>query len=177
MTDGAPELNVSEEAAEQILALLNVTLTAPATMPMTQSVATLAQPSVCISTRCAGLDKLLAGGLSRGHILEISGPPGSPKELMAQNLIVEFVENGGRVVIIGTHSRWFVISFQLILRIDCQNMVDLRALTRALLSEHLSLVQYKRIMNLPELLLFFEQLDAILPGEARQSSFVRSERF
>ncbi|KAH6917827.1 hypothetical protein BKA70DRAFT_2048 [Coprinopsis sp. MPI-PUGE-AT-0042] len=144
----AKELSVPEEAAAQILALLDVPLTAPATMPMTQSVAALAQPSTCIPTRCAGLDKLLAGGLSRGHILEISGPPGSPKELVAQNIVIEFVENGGRVMII-----------------DCQNVVDLRALTRILEPEHLPSVQYKRVMSLPELLLFFEQLDTILPSE------------
>jgi RAD51-like protein 2 len=108
ITDGAPELHISEDAAKQVVALLEVTLTAPPTMSMTQSVATLAQPSPCISTQCAGLDKLLAGGLSRGHILELSGPPGSPKELIAQNVVVEFVEKGGRVMVIGMRSPLFV---------------------------------------------------------------------
>jgi RAD51-like protein 2 len=55
-------------------------------------------------------------------------------------------------------------------------MVDLRALTRLLRPEHLPFVQFKRVMSLPELLLFFEQLEAILPSEVCRYCFVYPHR-
>ena len=47
------------------------------------------------------LDKILGGGLKRGHILEISGPPGSAKELMARNIVQSFLEANHQVLFIG----------------------------------------------------------------------------
>lgn len=48
------------------------------------------------------IDELLSGGLSRGQILEISGPPGTPKEVVAANIVTSFVEAGEEVLFIGT---------------------------------------------------------------------------
>lgn len=73
---------------------------------MTQSVATLGQAGRCIPTGCYGLDKLLDGGLQPGHILEISGPPGSPKEVIARNLIVQFARRDHRTIIVGNVTRY-----------------------------------------------------------------------
>jgi len=53
------------------------------------------------STRSTAVDKLLLGGLPRGHILEISGPPGTPKEVVATNVVTSFVEAGEEVLFIG----------------------------------------------------------------------------
>jgi RAD51-like protein 2 len=53
------------------------------------------------STRSIAIDKLLSGGLSRGHILEVSGPPGTPKEVIAMNVVTSFVEAGEEVLFIG----------------------------------------------------------------------------
>ena len=53
------------------------------------------------STRSTAIDGLLTGGLLRGHILEISGPPGTPKEVVATNVATSFVEAGEEVLFIG----------------------------------------------------------------------------
>ena len=42
-------------------------------------------------------------------------------------------------------------------------MVDLSSLRRVLVPEQLQYVQYKRVTSLPELFLFLEQLETLLP--------------
>jgi RAD51-like protein 2 len=61
------------------------------------------------STRSTAIDKLLSGGLSRGHILEISGPPGTSKEVVAANVVTSFVEAGEEVLFIG---KWSLINLK-----------------------------------------------------------------
>jgi RAD51-like protein 2 len=61
------------------------------------------------STLCPPVDKLLSGGLTRGHILEISGPPGSPKESIAINLVKSFVEADEGVLFVGARVLLFYI--------------------------------------------------------------------
>lgn len=56
------------------------------------------------STHCPPIDKLLGGGLPRGHILEISGPPGTPKESIATNIVQSFVDLNLEVLFVGTSS-------------------------------------------------------------------------
>ena len=43
---------------------------------------------------CAPLDNLLGGGLSSGQMLEISGPPGSPRERIMLRFISQTVKDG-----------------------------------------------------------------------------------
>ena len=74
------------------------------THPMTQSAAVMVQHSQRISTKCTSLDKALDGGISRGHILEISGPPGSAKEQLLMNIVAAFVEVNEEVIFIGRYS-------------------------------------------------------------------------
>lgn len=50
------------------------------------------------------MDKLLSGGLPRGHILEISGPPGTPKEPLAVNIVKAFIEANEQVVFVGKYT-------------------------------------------------------------------------
>lgn len=47
------------------------------------------------------MNKILGGGLPRGHILEISGPPGSLKESLALDFVRTFAEAGEGVMFIG----------------------------------------------------------------------------
>ncbi|EAU89657.2 hypothetical protein CC1G_02546 [Coprinopsis cinerea okayama7 len=149
------ELAISDEVADQILSYLAPAPTAPG-LSMTQSVAVLAQPNDKFSTGCSGLDKILGGGLQRGHILELSGPPGSPKELIARNLIIEFAKLGHSVILV-----------------DCQNSIDLRALQRSLQgSDSLQSVSYQRVMDLPSLLLFFEHLPGVLAQRTKDTLLV-----
>ena len=49
------------------------------------------------------MDKILGGGLPRGHILEISGPPGSFKETLALDFVRTFVEADERIIFVGVH--------------------------------------------------------------------------
>lgn len=73
-------------------------------MPLTQSAASMANRSRKFSTKSPPVDKILDGGLSMGHILEVSGPPGTPKETIATNLVTSFVEAGHEVIFIGKYS-------------------------------------------------------------------------
>lgn len=54
-----------------------------------------------VPTGCPGLDEILAGGVTRGHILELSGPPGSPKDLLALGIISNVARLGSKVVLLG----------------------------------------------------------------------------
>lgn len=47
------------------------------------------------------VDKLLGGGLTRGHILEVSGPPGTMKEAIGLGVVQSFVESDEHVVVVG----------------------------------------------------------------------------
>jgi len=59
------------------------------------------QQSQRVQTSCAALDALLDGGLTRGHILEISGPPGSPKEKVVVKIARIFAEAEENVLFVG----------------------------------------------------------------------------
>lgn len=67
----------------------------------TRSVASMVSVSNKFSTRCPPVDNLLSGGLSKGHILEISGPPGTPKESLAIQIVRSFVEAHEQVLFVG----------------------------------------------------------------------------
>jgi hypothetical protein len=47
------------------------------------------------------LDKLINGGLPSGQLLELSGPPGSPREYLIISLICEATKSGEAVLYIG----------------------------------------------------------------------------
>ena len=70
-----------------------------------QSVLTMTQrrnTSNIISTLSAPLDRLLSGGLRFGTALELSGPPGTPKEALASNICRSFVRSGKNVLFVGS---------------------------------------------------------------------------
>ena len=69
--------------------------------PMTLPASNMVQSEVRVSTKCPPLDSLLDGGLSRGQILELSGPPGCPKERIAVNILKSFVEMEHEAIFIG----------------------------------------------------------------------------
>lgn len=71
-------------------------------MPLTQNAAVVMKSTRKFSTRWPPLDKLLEGGLLQGHILELSGPPGSPKETIAIDIAASFLEAGENVIFVGS---------------------------------------------------------------------------
>ena len=92
---------------------------------MTQSAALMVQQSQKVSTKCVALDKILGGGLSRGQILEISGPPGSPKEKLALNIMATFAESGEETLFVGKDLMISIFpAFFLIKHLDCQNAAN-----------------------------------------------------
>lgn len=68
---------------------------------MTQSVASIVGATRKYSSQCAPLDRLLGGGLKCGHIIELSGPPGCAKEMLATAIVQSFVESKEGVLFVG----------------------------------------------------------------------------
>lgn len=92
--------------------------------PLTQSAATMAQYNATkYQTRCSPIDNLLDGGLKRGFVLELSGPPGTCKENLTLGVVQEFIDNNQGVLFVGvsfviafTATRLTVCSFPLIIQ-------------------------------------------------------------
>ncbi|KAF8437980.1 hypothetical protein L210DRAFT_966220 [Boletus edulis BED1] len=121
---------------------------APKGLPLSQSVASLSRPDLI---RCSYLsvNKILGGGLPRGHILEISGPPGSFKESLALDFVRTFAEAKERVIFV-----------------DMQGMTSPKAIS-GVLADVASpycqeLIRYTRFHALPDLLIFIHNLLAEL---------------
>ncbi|KAI0792517.1 P-loop containing nucleoside triphosphate hydrolase protein [Abortiporus biennis] len=135
-------------AKELTQTILSATQRPKAAPSSTQSAAALVQDSsVKYSSSCRPLDKLLNGGLKRGCVLEISGPPGTAKESIAINFAASFTKNHQRVVFV-----------------DMQNMTNPDKLRHAL-KEKSPLpantqqeIKYVKIHTLPELMMFLTQL-------------------
>jgi hypothetical protein len=73
--------------------------------PPTQPASTLATSPQKVPTKYIPMDNLLGEGVPRGHVLEISAPPGSPKEALILKIVVAFVELGLEVVFLGKFKR------------------------------------------------------------------------
>ena len=102
---------------------------------MTQSAALMVQQSQKILTKCVALDKILEGGLSRGQILEISGPPGSPKEKLALNIVASFAEYGEETLFVGEDLIISIFPATILIKhSDCQNAASPTVLCNALKS-------------------------------------------
>lgn len=70
-------------------------------LPGAQSAAALLDSVNDVFHCCPPIDNLLDGGLRRGHVLELLGPPGTPKTALALEMIRDFIENKEDVLIIG----------------------------------------------------------------------------
>ncbi|KAJ8464075.1 hypothetical protein ONZ51_g9841 [Trametes cubensis] len=120
-------------------------------LPMTQSAAAMMGTTKQYSTGCPPLDRLLGGGLKRGFILEINGPPGSGKEQIAANAIKGFVESNEQVLFV-----------------DMQNMIPPATIKRILMSsptaasDGMDLVRYLTLHTTTEFVIFMRNLTAYL---------------
>ncbi|KAE9407900.1 hypothetical protein BT96DRAFT_914266 [Gymnopus androsaceus JB14] len=116
-------------------------------LPSTQSAAALIESrklrSIPFTTRCPPVNGLLNGGLPEGHILELSGPPGSPKELVLLNILRSFVEAGRTVLFV-----------------DCQGMCDPRLIDGYVkgIPAAAQLVSYVKINNLTDFIMLMHNL-------------------
>ncbi|KAI0370573.1 P-loop containing nucleoside triphosphate hydrolase protein [Pilatotrama ljubarskyi] len=153
--------DLSNTTPEQLSDDLNIPLPASqavfsasrpsATLPMTQSAAAMLGTTEQYSTDCPPLDRLLGGGLKRGFILEINGPPGSGKEQIAANAVKSFVKYN-----------------QEVLFVDMQNMVPPATIKRILTNnptadtEGMDLVRYQTLHTIAEFVVFLRNLTAYL---------------
>ncbi|KAG6861403.1 hypothetical protein C0995_000532 [Termitomyces sp. Mi166 len=162
LADGKVELKISSSDAEAILSVIQRPsfTQAPGQPILTQSAAFIAKTHEKISTGSRSADELLSGGLSQGQIIEISGPPGTPKEALAIGIVKSFVNAG--------HEALFV---------DCQHMSSPATLDQALgASEttrgYLQHVYHSNILDLCELMVLIYNLPKLLKSHPRASLLV-----
>ncbi|KAH7886993.1 hypothetical protein F5I97DRAFT_1807216 [Phlebopus sp. FC_14] len=122
---------------------------APKGPPMSQSVSSMSRTNI-VKCSYPCVNKVLGGGLPRGHILEISGPPGCFKETLACDFARTFVEVEEEVIFT-----------------DMQNMTSPEAICRIFEnsptpSDYQALVSYTRLHTLPDLLVFLQNLLSFL---------------
>ncbi|KAK0480664.1 P-loop containing nucleoside triphosphate hydrolase protein [Armillaria novae-zelandiae] len=104
-----------------------------------------------VSTLCVPLDRLLSGGIPRGSVLEISGAPGTPKEVLAVSAVTSFVKAGERVLFV-----------------DLQNMTSATTLRRFLkkipgiTTNSMERVSYMSMHTLSEVMKFMYNLSSYL---------------
>jgi len=72
-----------------------------ASFPLGRSAAELISFNKKFLSSCAPLDKLLGGGLPAGHVLELSGPPGTAKQTLAINFASGAVSSNDQVLFVG----------------------------------------------------------------------------
>ncbi|KAK0238050.1 P-loop containing nucleoside triphosphate hydrolase protein [Armillaria nabsnona] len=126
------------------------------TLPLTQTVSlsNLSRSSEMkarVSTLCAPLDRLLSGGVSRGSVLEISGAPGTPKEILAVNIVASFVKAGERVLFVDIQNMTNAVT----LRRSLKNIPDIQ-------TNFLELVSYVPMHTLSEVMKFMYNLSSYL---------------
>jgi len=143
---GVSPVTLSKELGIDIAdsqALISATQ-APKGIPLSQSVASLSRTNL-VKCSYLAVNKILGGGLSRGHILEISGPPGSFKESLALDFVRTFAEADERIIFV-----------------DMQGMTSPKAISEVLAGVaspyRQELIRYARFHTLPDLLIFMHNL-------------------
>ncbi|PFH50604.1 hypothetical protein AMATHDRAFT_60704 [Amanita thiersii Skay4041] len=150
------DTGASSDTVEAVLSSLRGSNVAAISQPssllsLTQPASTLVRTPQKVSTKCIPLDKLLSGGISRGQVLELSGPPGSPKETLLLNIVRSFVELGEEVIFL-----------------EMQNTISPSILHKALRQSqklpdnYLGLVHFMKIQELPDFMCFMYRLDSYM---------------
>lgn len=114
--------------------------------PLSQSLASLISRSQIFACSYAAVNTALGGGLPRGRILEISGPPGSFKETLALDYTRIFVEANEEVIFV-----------------DTQNMTSLATIKKTFYNssaaaDYQDLIRYTHLHTLPDLMIFIHNL-------------------
>ena len=91
--------------------------------PLGRSAAELISINKRFFSSCVPLDRLLGGGLPSGHVLELSGPPGTAKEALATKFASDAVSSNDQVLFVGKiETQWPILHSYCIL--DMQNMAS-----------------------------------------------------
>ncbi|KAF9475137.1 hypothetical protein BDN70DRAFT_841370 [Pholiota conissans] len=154
--DLSKKLGIPLEDVRVLYARFEKPATSIPPLSMTQSAANMIRSTHKVSTNCDPLDKILGGGLPSGHILELSGPPGSPKERMALGILKSFVDRGEEAIFV-----------------DCLNMSTPSIVARALSSPTLQeRVHYTSAHTLLDFLLFMHHLPDLLASHPQVSLLI-----
>jgi hypothetical protein len=99
-------MKISRAEASQILETMqpNVSATGPQNtsyFPVSQSASSLLASALVHKSGILAVDQLVNGGLRKTQCLEIAGPPGSGKEMLAFEFIRAALEEGVEVLVIG----------------------------------------------------------------------------
>ncbi|KAI0754365.1 P-loop containing nucleoside triphosphate hydrolase protein [Daedaleopsis nitida] len=145
----AKDLNIPLPASQAVFSVTR----ASTALPMTQSAAAMMGTTKRYSTVCPPLDRLLGGGLKRGSVLELNGPPGCGKEQIAARAVKAFVDEKLAVLFV-----------------DMQNMIPPATIKRILSdassptaqAEGLDLVHYLTLHTATEFVVFLRNLPEYL---------------
>ncbi|KAJ7918456.1 P-loop containing nucleoside triphosphate hydrolase protein [Mycena leptocephala] len=129
-------------------------------IPLTQPASAAASSSAPrIATKCTPIDKLLGGGLPRRHVLEISGPPGTPKGAIAVGIVKSFLKDNANEEVVF---------------LDTQNMTTASALRRAIPTDAAGRLSHHALHTLPELVAFIHMLPSIQASRPKLGLLVLS---
>ena len=102
------ELGLPIEACSAILSTCNASSsTAVARLLPSQAASTLLANRAAFGCGVPSLDSLINGGLKKGEVLEISGPPGSGKAQLALEFVKQAVSAGDEVLVMGTSHMYY----------------------------------------------------------------------
>jgi predicted ATP-dependent serine protease len=97
------ELTLPIEACSAILRTCNASSsTAIAGLLPSQAASALLTKRAAFGCGVPSLDGLMNGGLKKGEVLEISGPPGSGKTQLALQFVKQAISAGDEVLVMGT---------------------------------------------------------------------------
>ncbi|KAJ7665981.1 P-loop containing nucleoside triphosphate hydrolase protein [Mycena polygramma] len=129
-------------------------------MPLSQPAsAAMSSSAPRIATKCTPIDNLLGGGLPRRHILEISGPPGTPKGHIAVGIVRSFLKDNPDEEVIF---------------LDTQNMTTASALRRVIPANAMRRVSHHVLHTLSELVIFMHTLPSLLASRPKLGLLVLS---
>lgn len=99
-------MKISRAEASQILETMqpNASATGPQNasyFPVSQSASSLLASALVHKCGIPAVDHLVNGGLRKTQCLEIAGPPGSGKEMLAVEFIRSALGEGGDVLVLG----------------------------------------------------------------------------
>uniref|UniRef100_A0A0W0FNQ7 RecA family profile 1 domain-containing protein n=1 Tax=Moniliophthora roreri TaxID=221103 RepID=A0A0W0FNQ7_MONRR len=146
----ADALNIPLEASQSVISASQLDGTT-SSVPLLRSVAGLSSKKsdtgARINTRFQPLDSLLGGGLVRGNVLELSGPPGTPKERIVLGTVRSFLSEEAEILFV-----------------DCQNMISPPMLEKTFkdIPCYGSRLSYVKIYTLFDLIVFFNNLGSYL---------------
>lgn len=146
----AEELNIPVFLCEEIISASKLPVLSES---QTQTASSLLSNNVTLLSSCAPIDRILRhkyssiGGLRCGHVLELSGPPGSPKESAMLGFVKSTVRSGNDVIFV-----------------DAQNMTLPFSLKNEFRDspESIDAVHYIKCLTLPDLMIFLYNLSSFL---------------